>query len=75
MLNVYVGGFTMIEDKIAAGFQRQMSFKQYKKYKIRMLTKDFCLPLTKTELLNAQTLKTETQVDQFCVTMLNKYWK
>lgn len=64
----------MIDDKQAAGFQRQMSFKQYKKYKLRMLKKDFCLPLTETELTQYETLTTETQIDQFCVTMLNKYW-
>ncbi len=64
----------MIEDKVAAGFTRQMTFKTYKKMKLRMLTKDFCLPLTETELAYAKTLTTEMQVDQFCVTMLNKYW-
>lgn len=56
------------------GFQRQMSFKSYKKMKHRMLTKDFCLPLTQDELAQFQSFKTEMQVDQFCITMLNKYW-
>ena len=64
----------MIDDRTAAGFQRQMSFKQYKKYKIRMLTRDFYLPLTKEELAQYDSLTTETEIDRFCVTMLNKYW-
>lgn len=65
----------MIDDKTAAGFQRQMSFKTYKKYKLRMLQRDFCLPLKPDELAYYETLTTETQIDTFCVTMLNKYWQ
>lgn len=64
----------MADDRQAAGFQRQMSFKQYKKYKLRMLTNDFCLPLTQAELVEGKSLTTEAQVDQFCITMLNRYW-
>lgn len=64
----------MTTDKKAAGFTRQMSFKTYKKMKLHMLTSEFFLPLTKEELDYAKTLTTETQVDCFCVTMLNKYW-
>ena len=65
----------MIEDKIAAGFQRQMSFKQYKKYKLHMLEVDFCIRLTKEELAKYNTLTREIEIDQFCVTVLNDRWK
>ncbi len=64
----------MIDDKQAAGFQRQMSFKQYKKMKLSMLTRDFYLPLTEEEIATAKALTTETEIDRFCITMLNKYW-
>ena len=65
----------MIDDKTAAGFQREMSFKTYKKYKLTMLQRDFCLPLTDAEVAEYNTLKTKEKIDQFCVTMLNRYWQ
>lgn len=64
----------MIDDRSAAGFQRQMSFKQYKKYKLRMLQRDFCIKLTEEELAYYKTLDTEIKIDQFCVTILNDRW-
>ena len=64
----------MIDDKRAAGFQRQMSFKQYKKYKLRILTDECYLPLTEEELERYKTFTTTAQIDSFFVTMLNKYW-
>lgn len=64
----------MIDDRNAAGFQRSMSFKQYKKMKLRMLQRDFCIQLTEEELEHANTLTTEAQVDQFCIGILNNRW-
>lgn len=64
----------MIDDKSAAGFQRKMSFKQYKKAKLRMLERDFCIKLTAAELVQATTLETEGEVDRFFVTVLNNRW-
>ena len=65
----------MADEKHASGLQRQMTFKQYKKEKIRMLKSDFCLPMTQEELAYMHNLTTETEIDQFYVTMLNKYWR
>lgn len=64
----------MIDDRTATGFLRQMSFKQYKRYKLHMLEVDFCIKLTKEELDKYETLDTEIKVDQFCVTILNDRW-
>ena len=64
----------MIDDRSATGFQRKMSFKSYKKMKLRMLQRDFCIKLTDEELEHANTLTTEAQVDQFCITILNNRW-
>lgn len=64
----------MIDDRTAAGFTRQMSFKTYKKYKLNMLQRDFCIMLTQEELAHYKTLDTEVKVDQFCVTILNDRW-
>lgn len=64
----------MIDDKKAAGFQRQMSFKTYKKMKLRMLQRDFYINLTEEELEHANTLTTEAAIDQFCISILNNRW-
>ena len=64
----------MIDDRTAAGFQREMSFKQYKKYKLHMLEVDNCIKLSPEELAHYKTLDTKTKIDQFCVAMWNKYW-
>ena len=64
----------MYNDKDAARPQRQMSFKSYKKMKIKMLQRDFCIPLTDEELEYAANLQNEIQVDQFCLRILNSRW-
>lgn len=65
----------MIDDRTAAGFQRQMSFKQYKKYKLKMLQRDFCIKLEDEELAQYDVLTTEFEVDRFCITILNDRWQ
>ena len=64
----------MINDKHAANPQRQMSFKQYKKMKLAMIARDFCINLTDEELEHASSLQNEIQVDQFCLGILNSRW-
>lgn len=65
---------TMIDDRNAAVPVRKMSFKEYKKRKLKMLRRDFRISLTEEELAHADTLTTEVQVDQFCLGILNKRW-
>ena len=50
-----------------------MSLKQYKNEKIRMLTEDFCMPLTESEIEHIRSLKTEIQVDNYVRTLFDKY--
>ena len=64
----------MFYDRTAAHPQRQMSFKQYKKMKLKMLRRDFCIMLTDEELERAESLQNEIQVDQFCLGILNSHW-
>jgi len=64
----------MIDDRTSAVPQKTMSFNAYRNMKLRMLTRDFCIKLTEEELAHAKTLKTKVQVDQFCITALDKYW-
>ena len=64
----------MINDKESVFNERKMSLKEYRKMKIKMLKRDFCINLTDEELSHAETLTTEVQIDQFCISILNKYW-
>lgn len=61
-------------DNVHATVPRTMSFKQYKKMKLHMLQYDFCIKLTAEELARADTLKTEMQIDQFCLGIINDRW-
>ena len=64
----------MINDREAARPERKMSFKSYKKMKLKMLRRDFCIMLTDEELERAESLQSEIQVDQFCLGILNGRW-
>jgi hypothetical protein len=53
---------------------RTMSLRQYGKYKLKILKRDFLVELTEEELARAKSLKTEAAIDQFCMGILNKRW-
>ena len=63
----------MIDDRTAA-VPRNMSLKSYRRMKIKMLERDFCINLTSEERARAETLKTEAAIDQFCMGILNNRW-
>lgn len=63
----------MLDDRTATK-PRNMSLKEYRKMKLKMLRRDFRITLTEKELAHAETLTTEIQIDQFCLGMMNKYW-
>jgi hypothetical protein len=50
------------------------SINAYRKFKLKILKRDFCVTLTEEELAHAETLTTEAQLDQFCMGILNKRW-
>lgn len=54
--------------------QRQESFAQYKKRRLKELRRDFKIMLTEEEQARAGALTTEVQVDQFCMGILNNRW-
>lgn len=64
----------MINDRESAFNQRKMSLKEYRKMKLKMLEKDFCIRLTDEEREHAKTLTTETQLDQFALGIINNRW-
>ena len=63
----------MIDDRTATK-PRSMSLKAYRKMKLKMLERDFCIPLTDEERAHANTLTSEAAIDQFCIGILNNRW-
>ena len=49
---------------------RSKSLSTYKKTKLRMLEKDFCIKLTDDERTDCNSRTTEEAVDRFCRTIL-----
>jgi hypothetical protein len=47
----------------------------YRKYKLKILKRDFCIRISDEERMHAESLQTETQIDQFFISMINKYWR
>jgi hypothetical protein len=48
---------------------RAMTLDEYKEMKLEVLS-DFCIHLTDDELYHMSKLKTEVQVDQFCLSKI-----
>ena len=61
----------MLDDRTTTK-PRNVSFKEYKKMKRKMLS-EFCIHLNEEELWRFNSLKTEIEVDNFCISMINKY--
>lgn len=61
-------------DSSTATRPRNMSLKAYRKMKLKMLKGDFRITITAEERKHAEELTTEAQIDQFCISMMNKYW-
>ena len=53
---------------------KKMSLKAYRKMKLKML-KEFCIKLSDEEMERIYSFKREIEIDQFCVSMFNKYIK
>jgi hypothetical protein len=56
----------MFDDK-----PRNMSLKEYRKMKLRTL-KDFYIELTPEQMSYINGLKTEIEIDNFCISLINK---
>jgi hypothetical protein len=54
---------------------KQTPLEAYRKRKLRILERDFRIKITAEELKHAETLTSEIQIDQFCLGMINKYWR
>lgn len=54
--------------------RKDNSIDAYRKFKLKILKRDFRISITEEELTRAETLTTETQIDQFFLGMINKYW-
>ena len=58
----------MLDDRTATK-PRNISFKAYKKMKLKILD-DFCIKLTEDQIAHFNSLKTEIAVDNFCISMI-----
>lgn len=54
--------------------KRNASLNTYRKQKLRILERDFCIRLTEEEVNHANSLKTEAQIDQFFLGCINRRW-
>lgn len=50
-----------------------MTLEEYKEMKIKMLTEDFYVRLDEEDLRHVAELKSEIQVDQFCLSKIMNY--
>lgn len=54
--------------------RKDNSINAYRKFKLKILKRDFRITITEEETAYAETLTTEMQIDQFFLCMINKYW-
>ena len=53
---------------------KSMNIKAYRKMKIKMLKKDFMIPLKKEEEDHINELETEAAIDRYARTILLNHW-
>lgn len=53
----------------------EVPLQVYRKQKLKELKRDFRITITEEERKHAEELTTEIQIDQFCLAMMNKYWR
>ena len=54
--------------------RKDNSVNAYRKFKLKILKRDFRITITSEEAKYAETLTTESRIDQFFFGMINKYW-
>lgn len=54
--------------------ERGKTLKSYKKWKLRMLKKDFCIKVSREEEEEFNSLKTEIAVDRYARKLLDNAW-
>lgn len=48
--------------------------EQYLKGKLKILTGHFCITLTESEMTHLQSLKTQTEIDNAILSIINNRW-
>ena len=54
---------------------KPMSLKQYCKFKIRILEKDFAIQVTDEQKNHIKALQSVPAIDRYCRTLINSYWR
>ena len=57
-----------------SSIHKSVSLRQYKKEKIQMLQRDFCIKLSEEDIAHANTLTTEVQLDKWALGIINREW-
>lgn len=60
--------------QFAIGLPVTGNFESYRRAKLKILKRDFCIYLTPEELEHANSLKTEIEVDNFFISAINRHW-
>ncbi len=58
----------------ATGIPNTDNIDAYRKAKLKILKRDFCIKLTPEEIEHANELKSEIAIDQFCLSVINRHW-
>jgi hypothetical protein len=56
------------------GAPKTTNINSYRKAKLKIMKRDFCIDPTEEELAHADTLTTEVAIDQFCLGVINNRW-
>ena len=64
----------MVEYTLGVAIKPKKSIAQYRKEKIRIMTKDFCIRLTETEINRINNLPTINAINAYCIKILNERW-
>lgn len=59
-------------DNIGAPVAKTLN--EYRKAKLKILSRDFYIKLTPEEIAHANELKSEIAIDQFCLSAINRHW-
>lgn len=61
-------------DYTSTSAPKTTNINSYRKAKLKILSRDFCIELTTDEFAHANTLTTIAAIDQFCIGILNNRW-
>ena len=65
----------MTSETVYSYIVRWTTPNKYLKAKLKILTRDFCIYLTETELKHLKSLKTQVEIDNAILTIIDNRWE